>query len=355
VLPAFGLHTHIAANERRSKLLLAGLFVLVLLLVFAGALLWRALGTGEPGEGTLLDHVRAAGRDTLLASPLAAGATLLWIAGALKFHQGIIGLLAGSDALHREASPRIHDRLEALCISRGMRVPRLRVIESPALNAFASGLDEGSAAITLTRGLVDALDEDELEAVLAHELTHIRNGDVRLMVIAVVVAGVVSLVAELAFRVLKEGRSLRSSSGEGSRKRGAGAGAAVVLGLAVLAVAWALSGVIRFSLSRSREYLADAGAVELTKNPDALIAALLKIRGRGEIPGAPSGIMEMCVDNPRSGLADLFATHPSIEDRVAALVRFAGGRVEEEAASEKAAVGEARAAAPWGVAQPGGA
>ena len=89
--------------------------------------------------------------------------------------------------------------------------------------------------------------------------------------------------------------------------------------------AWALSLVIRFALSRSREYLADAGSVELTKNPDAMISALLKISGRGELEGVPSGLMEMCVDNPRSGFADLFATHPAIEDRIDALVRYAGG------------------------------
>ena len=107
--------------------------------------------------------------------------------------------------------------------------------------------------------------------------------------------------------------------------------------------------MIRFALSRRREFLADAGAVELTKNPDAMITALRKIEGRGELEGSPSAVMEMCVDNPRSGFADLFATHPAIDKRVAALVQFAGGHdpgpielpppdepVEEEAAPEQA-------------------
>lgn len=150
-----------------------------------------------------------------------------------------------------------------------------------------------------------------------------------MVVIAVLVAGVISFVAEIVFRGLRhvelaDGSS--SSSGGRKSKGGAGAALAIVVALACLAVAWALSLVIRFALMRSREYLADAGAVELTKDPDALISALIKIERRGELPGVPSGLMELCVDNPRSGLADLFASHPSIEERIDTLVRYAGGR-----------------------------
>jgi heat shock protein HtpX len=172
-----------------------------------------------------------------------------------------------------------------------------------------------------------ALDDAELEAVLGHELTHIRNGDVRMLVIAVIIAGVISFFAELVFRLLFQsgfryggGRS----SGGSDRGRG-GAGIAIVIAVVLVAVAWLLSIVIRFALSRRREYLADAGAVELTKNPDAMIMALRKIENRGELDGATSAVMEMCVDNPREGIADLFATHPSIDRRVAALVQYAGG------------------------------
>jgi heat shock protein HtpX len=101
--------------------------------------------------------------------------------------------------------------------------------------------------------------------------------------------------------------------------------AAVLIALALIAIAWLLSIVIRFALSRQREFLADAGSVELTKNPDAMISALRKIEGRGELEGSTSAVMEMCVDNPRSGFADLFSTHPSVDSRVEALVKFAGG------------------------------
>src|SRR6185312_12014431 len=120
------------------------------------------------------------------------------------------------------------------------------------------------------------------------------------------------------------GRGGSRSSGDSSKGAG-GVVIAIVIAVALMAVAWLLSIVIRFALSRRREYLADAGAVELTKDPDAMISALRKIENRGELASANSAVMEMCVDNPRSGFSDLFATHPSVDARVDALVKFAGG------------------------------
>jgi len=157
--------------------------------------------------------------------------------------------------------------------------------------------------------------------VLGHELTHIRNGDVRLLVIAVIIAGVISFFAELIYRLLWQG-GFRWRGRDGDRR---GAGMALLIALALIAIAWMLSIVIRFALSRKREYLADAGSVELTKNPDAMISALRKIEGRGELAGATSAVMEMCLDNPRQGFSNIFDTHPPIDSRVAALVQFAGG------------------------------
>jgi heat shock protein HtpX len=166
-----------------------------------------------------------------------------------------------------------------------------------------------------------------MEAVLGHELTHIRNGDVRMMVIAVVIAGAISFFAEMFFRLwFYNSWSSRSRRSESSDDRGRGGGGfAIIIAVALIAVAWILSLLIRFALSRSREFLADAGSVELTKNPDAMISALRKIEGRGELPGATSAVMEMCIDNPREGFSDLFSTHPSVESRVKALVENAGG------------------------------
>jgi heat shock protein HtpX len=153
----------------------------------------------------------------------------------------------------------------------------------------------------------------------------------------------------------------RNSSGGGDRK---GAGLAILLAVVLIAVAWFLSLVIRFALSRSREFLADAGAVELTKNPDAMITALRKIENRGELDGVTSAVMEMCVDNPRAGFADLFATHPSIDSRVDALVRMAGGHDPgpiaalpepdhiEAGAADGSAPSEPQPQGPWSEPQP---
>jgi heat shock protein HtpX len=204
-------------------------------------------------------------------------------------------------------------------------MPKLKVMQDDALNAFATGLNEKQYSITVTRGLVAALNDQELEAVLGHELTHIRNGDVRMLVVAVIIAGVIGFFAELFFRVLFRGGINWRSRGGGDRKGSGGAILAILIAVALIMLAWLLSIVIRFALSRQREFLADAGSVELTKNPDAMITALRKIEGRGELEGATSAVMEMCVDNPRSGFADLLATHPSIDSRGDALVKFAGG------------------------------
>ena len=125
--------------------------------------------------------------------------------------------------------------------------------------------------------------------------------------------------------MFNSGSSYRRSSSSSSDRKGGGAAVAILIAVALLVLAWVLSIVIRFALSRSREFLADAGSVELTKNPDAMISALRKIENRGELNRANSAIMEMCVDNPRTGFSDLFATHPSIDRRIEALKNFAGG------------------------------
>src|SRR5215468_2487161 len=321
---AYGLYSHIQSNQRRSVILLIGLFFLVYVMTFAGALVAEVLFGGDARLDFLIN---AALRRTLYSLPWVTIGTIVWILIAYKFHQAMIDAITGGQEVTRQEQPRLYNLLENLCISRGITMPKLKVMESDALNAFATGLNEKQYSVTVTTGLLARLDDPEVEAVLGHELTHIRNGDVRLLVIAVIIAGVVSFFAELVFRALFQGGfNWRGSRSGGSSDRGkGGAVAAVLIALALIAIAWLLSIVIRFALSRQREFLADAGSVELTKNPDAMISALRKIENRGELEGSTSAVMEMCVDNPRSGFADLFSTHPSVDSRVEALVKFAGG------------------------------
>jgi heat shock protein HtpX len=319
---AYGLYTHIRGNRVRSGFLLIGLFFLIYVLVFAGALVAEALLHG--GEDLQIILWRAE-LDFVPALPWATLGTAAWILIAYYFHQSMIDALTGGELVSRTDYPKVWDALENLCISRGIPMPKLKVMQSDALNAFATGMNQKQYSITVTTGLIQALNQDELEAVLGHELTHIRNGDVRLMVIAMIIAGVVSFFGEMVFRLFFQTcGSWRVSRSNGDRK-GGGAIVVVLIAIVLILVAWLLSVVVRLALSRSREFLADAGSVELTKNPDAMISALRKIEGRGELPGATSAVMEMCLDNPREGFSNLFDTHPSVDRRVAALVKFAGG------------------------------
>ena len=324
-MAAYGLYSHIQSNKRRSVALLIGLFFLVYVMVFAGALLAEALSSYS-GNNAPIDYlIHAAVFDFVKALPFATIGAFIWIAIAYKFHQKMIDAVTGAQPVTRQEEPRLYNLLENLCISRGITMPTLRIADDDALNAFATGLNQKQYSITVTRGLINALNDQEIEAVLGHELTHIRNGDVRMLVIAVVIAGVISFFGELVFRIFFQNMMWGGGRRSSSDGRKGGAGLAVIIAIAIIVVVWILSIVIRFALSRQREYLADAGSVELTKNPDAMISALRKIEGRGEIPGANSAVMEMCIDNPRVGFSNVFDTHPPVEARVEALVKFAGG------------------------------
>ena len=352
-MAAYGLYTHIQSNKRRSIALLIGLFLLVYVLVFAGALVAEVMSVGDAP----LDYlIQAALRDLIIAAPFTTLGAILWILIAYKFHQSMIDAMTGATEVSRTDDPRLYNLLENLCISRGITMPKLRIADDDALNAFATGLNEKQYSITVTRGLIGALNDQELEAVLGHELTHIRNGDVRMLVIALVIAGVISFFGELVFRIFFQnafyGGFGRRRSSNSDDKKGGGAVIAIVIAIALIVVAWVLSIVIRFALSRQREYLADSGSVELTKNPDAMISALRKIENRGELASANSAVMEMCIDNPRVGFANIFDTHPSVDKRVAALVQYAGGHdpgpLAIEAPEAPAQIpGEAPPPGPW--------
>src|ERR1700730_6913232 len=236
-MPAYGLYTHIASNKFRSMLLLAGLFVLIYVVVYAGALIAEVV----INSGASVDYyLMAAARDLITAFPYATAAAVRWIVIAYFFHQSIVDAVTGGEDVTRQQQPRLYNLLENLCISRGIPMPKLKVMDSDALNAFATGLNQRQYAVTVTTGLLKALNDQEIEAVLGHELTHIKNGDVQMMVIAVIIAGVVGFFAELFFRSFTNfgwssgGRrsswstsSSSSSSSDGDRKGSGGGGATV--------------------------------------------------------------------------------------------------------------------------------
>lgn len=308
---AYGLRTHIWNNLWKSGLLLAGFPFLLALMAYGLALVFNDDPRG------LAFAMRSAAAQWPYFFAMACIGAAIWFAIAWFANQRIIDGITGAHPVTRTEEPLLWNTLEALCISRGITMPRLAVIEAPERNAFASGLSRDKGAVTVTRGLLDALTEAELRGVLAHELTHIRNGDARLLVIAAVFSGVISLVAEMLFRGVRF---------RGNDRRGNGA--AVLIGFLVIALAWGLGFVLRLALSRRREFLADAGAVELTQDPDGMIAALRRIEGQSAMPAIPAQVRAMFLDDPpRAGwFSGWSATHPPISARVAALVRHAGGQ-----------------------------
>ncbi len=329
---AYGLQTHIWNNNWKSVLLMAGFPILLILLLYALFLLYAGFSGVSVGPDPVAGPFIWAGDALAQSWPFAVAGAILWFGVAYASYQGIIDAATGAKRVERSAEPKLYNLLENLCISRGITMPALRIMETDALNAFATGLHKGQYSITVTRGLMNQLSDAEIEAVLAHELTHIRNSDVRLLVISVVFVGIFSFVGEMAFRSLRFGGASRSSGGSSSRssssggRDGGGAVIAILAALVIIAIAYALAIVIRFALSRRREYLADAGAVELTKNPDAMISALQKISENAAVD-APSEVREMFIENPHSEFASLFATHPPIAKRISALAQYAGGRV----------------------------
>jgi heat shock protein HtpX len=256
----------------------------------------------------------------------------VWFVIAFFFHQRMIDFATRAEGISRSDAPRLYNALENLCISRGIPMPKLKIIETEALNAFASGIRRGNYSIAVTRGLLNSLSERELECVLAHELTHIRNKDTQMMVIAVIFAGIIAFIGDVIFRRIdfpfgyspQPGRSQRRSSD----RRGEGGGAAIIIliALAVIAISWGVSVLIRFAISRAREFLADAGAVELTKEPDAMISALRRIEAKAAIADMPSRMHAFFIESPAiNPPMGWFATHPSVEERVMALINYAGG------------------------------
>lgn len=302
---AAGLQSEIWNNNIRSVLLLALYPVLI------GALIWGIAYVIGASQQAAAPEIFA---NHLLIEfwPSILTVIALWFAISFFWNTSMIRALSHAKSVSRAEEPEIYNLLENLCISRGLKTPRINIIESEALNAFASGVSDSTYTITVTRGLMRALQRDEMEAVLGHELTHIINRDVRLMMVAVVFTGMIGFAAQLVWSNLRYGFYAPRDRRQG------GSGSGVVLMLAVAAILWVgymATLLTRFAISRRREFMADAGSVELTKNPDAMMRALMRIAGKDRIGGVPADVSMMCCENAQPFLG-LFATHPPIEARI---------------------------------------
>ena len=259
----------------------------------------------------------------LQSAPAVLGAVGVWFLIAWAGHAAFIRMATGSKTLDRKENKRVYNLVENICISQGITMPKVYIIEDESLNAFASGINNRSYSVSLSRGIINKLDDDELEGVIAHEITHIKNRDVRLLIVSIIFVGIFAFLAELAFR------SLRFAGSGKKSKDSKGSGAIILIAIVITAIAYFISILLRFGISRKREYLADAGAAEITKKPYALANALRKISGDPLIEAVESrDVAQLFIENPKpsahksASWDNLFATHPSIEKRIELLEQF---------------------------------
>ena len=324
-MPQLGLTTYRLNNNIKSTLLLLA-FPFLLLTLLGGSVFFFGLIASGQSQADAFGAGTGSPSDLALTAvynwwPIVLGIAAIWVLIGYLFNDAIIHRATGAKAVTREQHPKLYDLLENLCISRGLAMPKLYVVDTDAMNAYASGIDARSYAITVTSGLLAQLTADELEAVLAHELTHIMNRDCRLLIVTIVFVGMISFLTQLLWR------GLRVASFTRVRGKGGMAVLVVMLIAAVaFAIGYALALVLRFAISRRREYQADAGSVDLTKNPDALISALRKIANNPDVPHVSSEVAQMLIENRPSGSAfgRLFDTHPPIDKRIAVLEALGG-------------------------------
>ena len=311
-----GLHQQIQKNNFNSFLLLIA-FPLLLLAMFY-LIIYFATGRDNPRYA----DVSADYNSTFLsATPFILIGVSIWFFIAWLGHATFIRMATGAKPLERKENMRVYNLVENLCISKGMKMPKVNIIDDDSMNAFASGIDEKSFSISLSKGIIEKLDDDELEGVIAHELSHIRTRDTRVLIISNIFVGIFSFLAELAFRSLRfAGRGKKDSKGSGI---------IILVAIVVTSIAYLISLFLRFGISRKREFLADAGSAEMTKKPYSLASALRKISTDPYIEAVESrDVAQLFIDNPqvstrKSGSWDnLFSTHPPIEKRIELLEQF---------------------------------
>ena len=320
----FGLQSQIRRNNTNSVLLLlmfpVVFFVLTWLFFFFTSLGQAQQLASEQGVYNLMPVINNRFLSTI---PWITIGIIVWFTVAWFSHTAMIDKATSSKPLERKENKRVYNLVENLCISAGIQMPKVNIIEDDSLNAFASGINPKTYAVSLSRGIINKLDDKELESVIAHELTHIRNRDVRLLIISIVFVGIFAFISEMLFRSIRFGNISRGG------KKGSG-GAAILIALVLAAVGYLIATLFRFALSRKREYMADAGAAELTRNPLALASALRKISGDPTIEAVKrKDVAQMFIENPQAeidkksfSVNSLFATHPPIRKRIEILEQF---------------------------------
>ncbi len=310
----FGLQSQIWRNNTNSVVLLAMFPVIFFILTW---LFFFFLSLKSDTQWSLYQ----VNHSFLATMPFIIIGVIIWFTIAWFSHTSMINSATDSKPLSRNENKRVYNLVENLCISTGMTTPKINIIPDDSLNAFASGLNTKTFSISLSRGIIDKLNDEELEAVIAHELTHIRNRDVRLLIISIIFVGIFAFISQAIFRSMQFGRIGRG------KKDG---GAAVIIALLLALVGLLISSLFRFALSRKREYLADAGSAELTHRPLALASALRKISADPTIEAVKrKDIAQLFIENPQEipgkktfAVSSMFATHPPLSKRIQILEQF---------------------------------
>jgi heat shock protein HtpX len=304
------IYDRIDQNKRGTLQILAG-FVLFLAMFFAavGAVIGFSSGVTLSEQLTI----------TAVAGAIAAAIGLVVAVIMYGSATSIVLGISGAHQVFKDEEPVLYRIVENLSIGSGLPMPKVWVIEDSAPNAFATGRNPGEAHVAATRGLLDKLEKRELEAVMAHEVSHVGNYDTRIMTIVAVLVGLVAMLSDVMLRFTRFGAGMRM----GNRDKGAGALALIVIMVSFffIAISPLIASLMRLALSRQREYLADASGALLSRNPDALADALLKISAdREPLEVANKATAHLYIANPLKGhesfLNNLFATHPPIEERV---------------------------------------
>lgn len=314
-VPALGLQTSIWNNNIKSLVILAAYPFILAAVVFACA---AAFGYFSGHVRTGADATQFSMSFTMQYWPIILSVVGIWFIIAYFFQGAMIRSLSHSHPVTRKEEPGLYNLVENMCIATGTSMPRVEIIETHARNAFASGINDATYCITVTRGLMQSLQKDELEAVLAHELSHILNRDVRLMMVCVIFTGMLGVAAQILWSNVRYSLWIPRSS---DRKNGGGGIMLLFALLAILWIGYLATLLARFAISRRREYMADAGAVQITKNPDAMMRALMRISGAADIPKTPGDIKAMCFENAAPFMG-IFATHPPIETRIATIAAY---------------------------------
>lgn len=331
-----GMYTQVRRNNMLSMALLLMFPLIILGTIWVFLALVNYFGTYYyDAHGNMVNVFNAdiVNGYFLQTVPWVIGGVGLWFLIAYFANTSMIRQATGARPLERRDNPRVYNIVENLCMTCGMDMPQINVIDDPQLNAFASGIDRSSYTVTVTTGLLRLLDDDELAGVIAHELTHIRNRDTRLLIVSIIFVGIISAIMSMTVNMMYHavwfGGGSRSNRDD---ERGGGLSmmAVLLIGMLCSAVAYFFTLLTRFAISRKREYMADAGGAELCGNPLALASALRKISGD---PGLGQvdrdDIAQMYIIHPKSlsqgfmnMVSSLFSTHPSTESRIRLLEQF---------------------------------